>query len=163
MPVKGLLPSRGVLKSRSKGSGLRKTHSKSDGVKYLTQQRGTATIAPPRATQSGSCYLNSMTRPQTPHNQTSKQPPGQIRPLYQHRAAYNATHNITRDPCEGSHPKDSATRSIYGPRKHTPAYNATQQTSKQRGTPSYRGAAHPLCFTDEVLDHEFPEGFKPVK
>ena len=26
----------------------------------------------------------------------------------------------------------------------------------------YRGAAHPLCFTDEVLDHEFPEGFKPV-
>ena len=40
----------------------------------------------------------------------------------------------------------------------------------RRGTPSelrrdvarYRGAAHPLCFTDEVLDHEFPEGFKPV-
>ena len=26
----------------------------------------------------------------------------------------------------------------------------------------YRGAAHPLCFTDEVLDHEFPEGFKSV-
>ena len=26
----------------------------------------------------------------------------------------------------------------------------------------YRGAAHPLCFTEEVLDHEFPEGFKPV-
>ena len=21
---------------------------------------------------------------------------------------------------------------------------------------------HPLCFTDEVLDHEFPEGFKPI-
>ena len=20
----------------------------------------------------------------------------------------------------------------------------------------------PLCFTDEVMDHEFPEGFKPV-
>ena len=39
---------------------------------------------------------------------------------------------------------------------------ATQQTSEQRGTPSYRGAAHPLCFTDEVLDHEFPEGFKTV-
>ena len=30
-------------------------------------------------------------------------------------------------------------------------------------TPKYRGAAHPLCFTDEVLDHEFPAGFKPVK
>jgi hypothetical protein len=68
----------------------------------------------------------------------------------------------TRNPCEGSHPKDGATRSIYGPRKRAPAYNATQQTSEQRGTPSYRGATHPLCFTDEVLDHEFPEGFKPV-
>ena len=78
MPVKGLLPPRGVLKSRSKGSRPRKTHSKSDGVKYSTQQRGTATIAPPRATQSGSCYLNSMRRPQTPHNQISKQPPGRI-------------------------------------------------------------------------------------
>ena len=26
----------------------------------------------------------------------------------------------------------------------------------------YRGAAHPLCFTDEVMEHQFPEGFKPV-
>ena len=26
----------------------------------------------------------------------------------------------------------------------------------------HRGAAHPLYFTDEVMDHEFPEGFKPV-
>lgn len=26
----------------------------------------------------------------------------------------------------------------------------------------HRGAAHPLCFTDEVMEHEFPEGFKPV-
>ena len=37
-----------------------------------------------------------------------------------------------------------------------------QYRTQQRGTPSYRGAAHPLCFTDEVLDHEFLEGFKPV-
>ena len=29
-------------------------------------------------------------------------------------------------------------------------------------TSRHRGVAHPLCFTDEVLDHEFPEGFKPV-
>ena len=34
--------------------------------------------------------------------------------------------------------------------------------SSESGTPKYRGAAHPLCFTDEVLDHEFLEGFKPV-
>ena len=26
----------------------------------------------------------------------------------------------------------------------------------------HTGAAHPLCFTDEVMDHEFPEGFKPI-
>ena len=26
----------------------------------------------------------------------------------------------------------------------------------------YRGAAHPLCFTNKVMEHEFPEGFKPV-
>ena len=26
----------------------------------------------------------------------------------------------------------------------------------------YRGTAHPLCFTDEVMEHEFLEGFKPV-
>ena len=32
----------------------------------------------------------------------------------------------------------------------------------RRDIAQYRGAAHPLCFTDEVLDHEFPEGFKPV-
>ena len=33
---------------------------------------------------------------------------------------------------------------------------------ENNGTPKYRGAAHPLCFTDEVLDHKFPAGFKPV-
>src|SRR6266536_902406 len=25
-----------------------------------------------------------------------------------------------------------------------------------------RGAAHPLCFTDRLMQHRFPEGFKPV-
>ena len=84
------------------------------------------------------------------------------RPHGQHRAANNATHKPIRDPHEGSHQKDGATRSIYGPCKRSPAYDVTQQTSEQRDIPRYRGAAHPLCFTDEVLDHEFPEGFKPV-
>ena len=84
------------------------------------------------------------------------------RPHGQHKVANNAAHKPMRDPCEGSHQKDGATRSIYGPHKRAPAYDATQQTSEQHGTPRYRGAAHPLCFTDEVLDHEFPGGFKPV-
>src|SRR3954463_13040500 len=37
-----------------------------------------------------------------------------------------------------------------------------ENPTSRSGTPRYRGAAHPLCFTDEVLEHEFPEGFKPV-
>ena len=32
----------------------------------------------------------------------------------------------------------------------------------RRDLAGYRGAAHPLCFTDEVMEHEFLEGFKPV-
>ena len=51
------------LKNRSKGSRLHKTHSESDGVKYSTLQRSTTVIATPTATQSESCYLNSMRRP----------------------------------------------------------------------------------------------------
>jgi hypothetical protein len=29
-------------------------------------------------------------------------------------------------------------------------------------TARVRGAAHPMCFTDEVTQHQFPEGFKPI-
>ena len=32
----------------------------------------------------------------------------------------------------------------------------------RRDITRHRGAAHPLCFTDEVMEHQFPEGFKPV-
>ena len=32
----------------------------------------------------------------------------------------------------------------------------------RRDVARYRGAAHPTCFTDEVLQHQFLEGFKPV-
>ena len=32
----------------------------------------------------------------------------------------------------------------------------------RRDAARYRGAAHPLCFIDEVMEHEFPEGFKPI-
>ena len=69
------------------------------------------------------------------------------RPHGQHRAASNTAHKPIRDPREGSHQKDGATRSIYGPRKRAPAYDATQQTSEQRGTPRYRGAAPMRCWT----------------
>ena len=39
---------------------------------------------------------------------------------------------------------------------------AQQQPTACCNTARYKGAAHPLCFTDEVLDNEFPQGFKPV-
>src|SRR3990170_4349578 len=57
---------------------------------------------------------------------------------------------------------------------HTPSPQKQRHNSPRaedcRRTPSelrrdlarYRGAAHPLCFTDEVMKHEFPEGFKPM-
>ncbi len=51
------------------------------------------------------------------------------RPHGQHRAA-NTAHKPIRDPREGSHQKEDEPRSIYGPRKHAPAHEATQQTSK---------------------------------
>ena len=46
---------------------------------------------------------------------------------------------------------------------HARAENHRRTPSElRRDAARYRGAAHPLCFTDEVMDHEFPEGFKPV-
>ena len=32
----------------------------------------------------------------------------------------------------------------------------------RRDVARHRGAAHPLCFTDEVMEHQFAEGFKPM-
>ena len=32
----------------------------------------------------------------------------------------------------------------------------------RRDIAQYRGTAHPLCFTDEIMDHQIPEGLKPV-
>ena len=72
------------------------------------------------------------------------------------------------------------TRSIYGSRgraltcddghlagrdnhNHARAENRRQTTSElHRDLARYKGAAHPVCFIDEVMEHEFPEGFKPI-
>ena len=71
-------------------------------------------------------------------------------------------------------------RSIYGSRGRAPTrdddrhagytksksgraeYSRQDSYELRRDIARHRGAAHPLCFTDEVMDHEFPEGFKPV-
>ena len=84
------------------------------------------------------------------------------RPHDRSQATKGAALNTARDPPKDSHQKTGPTRSIYGPRKQALLSNATRQISGHHGTPKYRGAAHPLCFTDEVLDHEFPAGFKPI-
>ena len=85
-------------------------------------------------------------------------------PCDRDRAANKAAHKSAHDSCEDLHQKTGVTRSIYGSRKRAPAHNQNRilKPSECHDTSKYRGAAHPLCFTDEVLDHEFPEGFKPV-
>ena len=86
------------------------------------------------------------------------------------KAATDATHDLR----ELMDKRAGATRSIYGSRGHAPAKDyghqndhtdrvpvRNQHRTQQQSTAChdiYRGAVHPLCFTDEVLDHEFPEG-----
>ena len=41
-------------------------------------------------------------------------------------------------------------------------YRRQDSYELRRDIARHRGTAHPLCFTDEVMNHEFPEGFKPV-
>ena len=41
-------------------------------------------------------------------------------------------------------------------------YNQSVAAGLHHDIARHRRTAHPLCFTDEVMDHEFPEGFKPV-
>ena len=86
------------------------------------------------------------------------------------RAAYDAAHDLR----ELLDKKAGAARSIYGSKGHTPAqdyghqndhtdripvrnqHRTQQQPTACHSTSRYKGAAHPLCFTEEVLDHEFP-------
>ena len=110
-------------------------------------------------------------------NNTADQPDRP--PRGRDRAANDDTHKSAHDLREDLHKKAGMTRSIYGSRKRAPArnhgrpndytdritaryQNRTLHPSEEcHATSKYRGAAHPLCFTDEVLDHEFPEGFNP--
>ena len=77
-------------------------------------------------------------------------------------AASGTAHKPAHDTHKYLRKTDGPVRSIYGPKKRAPGSNITCRVFEDNGTPKYRGAAHPLCFTDEVLDHEFPTGFKPV-
>ena len=78
--------------------------------------------------------------------------------------ANDVEHKSVHDLRDGLQQKAGLTKSIYGSRKRTLArnQNRTLQPSECIDTSKYRGAAHPLCFTGEVMDHHIPEGFKPV-
>ena len=41
-------------------------------------------------------------------------------------------------------------------------YSRPDSSELHRDVAWHGGAAHPLCFTDDVMDHKFLEGFKPV-
>ena len=123
-------------------------------------------------------FDNEAIEPILPKNNTTDQPD---RPPRGHdRAATDAAHKPAHDLRELLDKKSGIARSIYGSRKHAPTQDQsyrndhidriparnqhrTQQPSTAcHDTSKYRGAAHPLCFTNEVLHHEFPKGFKPV-
>ena len=86
----------------------------------------------------------------------------------------------TRDLRDVLENKAGHTRSIYGSRGRAPTrdddrhtgytinksgraeHSHLDQFELRSNIARHRGAAHSLCFTNEVMDHEFPEGFKPV-
>ena len=59
--------------------------------------------------------------------------------------------------------RDNGYQAEHGKHNYVRAENHRRTPSElHRDLARYRGAAHPLSFTDEVMEHEFPEGFKPV-
>ena len=92
----------------------------------------------------------------------------------QNTTALAYTHDLRHD----LENRSGQTRSIYGSRglptsrdnnrhagygKYSQAEHNRQSSSElRRDIAQYRGAAHPLCFTNEVMEYEFPEGFKPM-
>src|SRR4051812_13797882 len=84
----------------------------------------------------------------------------------------------TLDLCDMLEDKTRQTRSIYGSRgrpttrdnnRHAgysksgrAEHSRRSSFELRRDIAQYRGAAHPVCFIDEVMDHQIPEGFKPV-
>jgi hypothetical protein len=93
----------------------------------------------------------------------------QARPAYE----YDLRHDLDA--------RGGRTRSIYRPKEDPPTHREgyydwlnrndrvrDQQRTRmaedlRRDVARVQGAAHPLCFTERVMQHQFPEGFKPVK
>ena len=59
--------------------------------------------------------------------------------------------------------RDDGHLAVCDKHNHVRAKNRRRTPSELRhDLARYRGAAHPLSFTNEVMGHDFPEGFKPV-
>ena len=123
------------------------------------------------------------------HDAANRPPHGRDKAAYQpeHHPAPRRQSNkntkargYTQDLRDMLENKAGQSRSMYGSRGHAPMrgdnrhagytknksgrseYNRSDSFELCRDVAWHRGAANPLCFTDEVMDHEFPEGFKPV-
>ena len=115
-------------------------------------------------------------RPPRGWDKTAYQPEYQPAPPRQ----YTTAQGKRQDPQDILENKAGQPRSIYGSRGRAPArgddrraghifnkscraeHSNPDQSDLRSHIARHRGAAHPLCFTDEVMDHEFPKGFKPV-
>ena len=74
-----------------------------------------------------------------------------------------ATHRTCETCCKTKQESQDDHHARYTKYKSGQAeYNRPDSFELRCDVARHRGAAHPLCFTDEVMDHEFLEGFKPV-
>src|SRR4051812_44820063 len=80
-----------------------------------------------------------------PKSKNKKATRSNERPISHYKTAKGAALKAACDPIKDSH--HAPARSIYGQRKHALTSNAKNPPSES-GTPRYRGAAHPLCFTN---------------
>ena len=146
--------------------------------------------APPRVTQNAGCYPvleEEAYEPASPGDNTANRSPrGRdreaprpfTRTVPRHRSSSTRPQGNAPDLRDILEDKARQSRSIYGSHgrpasrdasrhaghnKYGPAeYNRPSSSELRRDIAQYRGAVHPLCFTDEVMDHQIPEGFKPV-
>ena len=107
------------------------------------------------------------------------QPKVQTTPRHQSNDNTKAR-GYTKDMREVLENKAGQSRSIYGsrgratrrdddrhagyniPKSGEAEYNRPDSFELRQDVARHRGAAHPLCFTDEVMDQEFPVCCKPV-
>ena len=128
------------------------------------------------ATKPTSPAHDAADRPPRGRDREASRPSTQAAP--RHRSKYTKAQGNAPDPQDILEEKARQARSIYGSHgrpasrdasrhvghdKYGQAeYNRPRSSELHRDIAQYRGAAHPLCFTDEVMDHQIPEGFKPV-